>query len=64
MSGSKQGMSEALLLVADMMEGVIAATAGYRAQLETAGFSPTAAEAMAMSYHEALLSAAFSGVGK
>lgn len=45
----------ALAQVSDAMTAVVEAATGHRAKLETAGFSPTAAEHGAVSYHDALL---------
>lgn len=48
---------EAWLTVLAICEPMAEAAAGYRAKLEAAGFSPTAAEAMAVDFHRTLLQA-------
>ena len=43
--------------LADLMDGIAGvaeAVAGFRAQMEAAGFSPTAAEMMAVDFHRAI----------
>jgi hypothetical protein len=57
-------MAEAFITIQETMATIAAACAGYRAQLEAAGFSPTAAEMMAMKYHDVLIASAFSSVKK
>ena len=43
------------LAMADTMTSLIEACAGYKAKCEAAGFSPTAAEHMALEYHNMLI---------
>lgn len=64
MSSADAGMSAALLEVMGMVGQVTEAVDGYRAQCVEHGYSPTAAEAMAMDLHRELIRAVFSGVGK
>ena len=45
----------AWLDLAEAFAPVIEATAGHRAQLEAAGFSPTAAELMSIDFHRSLM---------
>jgi hypothetical protein len=47
--------SEGLLTIVDMMGQVAEQTKGYRATLEQMGFSPTAAEVMAIEFHKSML---------
>lgn len=47
--------AELLMEVTDSMVAVLEAVTGYRAQCEAKGFSPTAAEAMAMDLHRSLM---------
>jgi hypothetical protein len=56
-----QTPAESMMAVQEAMVPIIAAVAGHRAQLEAAGFSPTAAEHMAVDFHRSLLATAFSG---
>ena len=48
-------MAEALLAFSETMSCITDAVTGYRAQLEAAGFSPTASEVMATKYHDVLM---------
>lgn len=48
-------LAAGMAAMADAMVTIIEAVAGHRAQLEAAGFSPTAAEAGAIAYHAALM---------
>lgn len=57
MSKPPPSPAEAMHQLADAMTQVIEAVTGYRAKLETAGFSPRAAEAMSIDYHRALMGA-------
>jgi hypothetical protein len=52
---------EAMLAVQAAMGPIIEAVQGHRAQLEAAGFSPTAAELMAVDFYRSLLAATFGG---
>lgn len=45
----------ALLQVGELLTTVLQATEGYRKQCEERGFSPTAAEQMALAYHDLLV---------
>lgn len=47
--------AEAVAQLGDLYAVLPSATAGYREQLIQAGFNETAAEMMAMQYHQALL---------
>lgn len=47
--------SSGLLSITEMMGQVAEQTQGYRAQLEQLGFSPTAAELMAIEFHRTML---------
>ena len=49
------GLTQGLLQLNEIMSQVVEAAAGYRTQLETAGFSPVAAEEMAIEYHSQLI---------
>jgi hypothetical protein len=57
-------LDEVLLQMRETTSSIAAASAGYRAQLEASGFSPTASEVMAMKYHDILLNAAFGALKK
>ena len=57
-------LDEALLEIRETTSSLAAACAGYRAQLEAAGFSPTASEVMAMKYHDILLNITFASAIK
>lgn len=48
-------LAETLAQLHAQLTPLIEAVAGHRAALETAGFSPTAAEAMAVAFHAALM---------
>lgn len=48
-------MAGALAQMSELMTTVIEATTGYRARCEAAGFSPAAAEAMAVEYHRSVM---------
>jgi hypothetical protein len=50
-------------IVVDIVRVNLDAVVGYRAQCEAAGFSPTAAEAMAEEFHRHLLAMLFSSIG-
>lgn len=52
------------MAAADAMSQLIETVVGYRAQCEAAGFSPTAAEMMAMEFHNALIAQVFGPKGK
>lgn len=54
-------MSAALIEIGERMAQVVEATEGYRKQCEERGFSPTAAEQMALSYHHLLLARIVAG---
>jgi len=56
---SAQTPAEAMLVVADLLAIIVEQCAGYRAQLEAAGFSPTASEAMVMDLHRDLVHSCF-----
>lgn len=56
-------MAEALVALSAAFEPVIEATAGHRAKLEAAGFSPTAAEAMAEQFYRVLLHSLTTQIG-
>lgn len=47
--------AEALVVVGEFMSAVVAATAGYRAQLIGAGFGERAADEMAVQFHAHLM---------
>ena len=49
--------AELWLNVAEAYAPMVEAVAGHRAQLEAAGFSPTAAEMMAIDFHRSLMAA-------
>ena len=49
----------ALAVVADGLAAIIEVCAGHRTKCETAGFSPTAAEHMAIVVHDELVSGVF-----
>ena len=51
--------TNALLGTVEAMANIVSMVAGYRAQLEEQGFSPTASEIMAADYHRALLGKQF-----
>lgn len=51
--------AEAMLQVMDGMKTVLETIAGYRKQCEEQGFSPTAAEVMALELHQAMLQSIF-----
>lgn len=51
--------AEAMLVLADSLGTLLEAAAGYRSKAEAAGFSPTAAEGMAVELHSHMLRAAF-----
>lgn len=53
-----------LTQMGDYMAMLAEAAAGYRATLESKGFSPTAAEQCAVTYHSHLMALAFKGVQK
>ena len=57
-------VADAFIAIQETMATIAAACAGYRAQLEAAGFSPTASEVMAMKYHEILLNITFASAMK
>lgn len=42
----------------DAMDDMVALVRGYQAKLEAAGFSPTAAEMMAIQWHQMLMASA------
>lgn len=42
-------------VISDAFDQLVAMVSAYRAKLEAAGFSPTAAEAMTMQYHQLLI---------
>jgi hypothetical protein len=48
-------MSAGLLAISEMMAQVAEQAQGYRAGLEALGFSPTAAEVMAIEFHKTML---------
>lgn len=48
-------MTKALLDLGEMMAAVPEAVAGYRAQLQEAGFNETASEMMAVQYHQHII---------
>lgn len=50
-----------LLEMMDDLNAVIDAVAGYRRRAEEAGFSPTAAEHMALQYHHVMMHAVLTG---
>lgn len=57
-------VSRALLELGESVAQVQEAVVGYRAQCEARGFSPTAAEAMALEYHSELMRLLFAGAGQ
>jgi hypothetical protein len=60
----KQQMAAALLEMSDLVKPVSEAVDGYKADLERRGYSPTAAEAMAMEFHRYLFAQMLSGIKK
>jgi hypothetical protein len=52
-------MAKAMAQVADGLTAIIEVASGHRRRAEEAGFSPTAAEQMALQAHHALLHTAF-----
>ena len=50
--------------LADQIGRLAEMAAGYREQCEAAGFSPTAAEQMAVQLHQQLIVGALGGVGR
>lgn len=57
-------MIQAFAEMSEMMQVVVEAAVGYRARCEANGFSPTAAEAMAMEYHGYLMRMMLAGARK
>ena len=51
--------TESLLKMSETMGQFVELVAGYRQQLEQAGFSPNAAELMASDYHRGLVAGIF-----
>lgn len=58
---SEKSLEESVADVVDAMETIRAAAVGYRTKLEADGFSPTMAEAMAVSLHAHMMAKAFGG---
>lgn len=56
---SHREIAEGFLAMAENMAQVVEFIVGYRAQLEAAGFSPTAAEMGAMEMHSHVIAACF-----
>lgn len=50
----KPNIAQPLADMAENFDQIIEATAGYRARCEAAGFSPTAAEQLALDFHRLL----------
>lgn len=61
--GAADQMRQGLLDMTGMLAPITEMSTGYRAQMEQAGYSPTAAEAIGLELHLQLIRAAFSGVG-
>lgn len=59
-----QQLATALLEMTSMFKPIGEAVDGYRADLENRGYSPTAAEAMAMEFHSYLMAQMMSGLKK
>jgi hypothetical protein len=55
---------EAWLGLQELLGPMVDAVAGHRAKLEAAGFSPTAAEMMAIDFHRGLINQTFTGLKK
>jgi len=55
------GLAGLLDLVERLGDTLVPAVVGYRATVERAGFSPEAAEQMAVALHAALIAGAFTG---
>ena len=55
-------LAEALLKMSEVLAPVMEAVDGYRAEAERRGYSPTAAEAMALEFHGLVLAQMMSGV--
>lgn len=51
----EDSLAAALVTVGEMMQPIIEAASGYRAQVIAAGFAPAAADLMAGEYHSALI---------
>lgn len=60
----KADLSAALLELSALGVQLQEAAVGYRRQCEEQGFSPSAAEAMAVEYHTQLIRMLFAQVGK
>lgn len=54
-----QTPSEVMLTMMEQLQPILAAVIGFRAQCEAEGFSPTAAEAMAVVLHEQIIRTVF-----
>ena len=59
---STNPMVDAMLELAEMMAPMGDAVDGYRADLERRGYSPTAAESMAMEFHHYLMAQLIAGI--
>jgi hypothetical protein len=51
------------LAAADTIAQIVETVTGYRSQCEAAGFSPAAAEAMAIDFHQAFIASIFTPKG-
>lgn len=56
-----RAVTEGLLALSELMAPMGDAVDGYRADLERRGYSPTAAETMALDFHRYLLAALLQG---
>lgn len=57
-------LAEGIATMREMLAPIDEATAGYRKQLEAAGWSPTAAETMALQFHALLMAQLITGSRK
>jgi hypothetical protein len=63
-TGTPHAMATALLKIREMTAPILDAVDGYRAECTKRGYSPTAAEKMAMDFHQGLVTAVFASSGK
>lgn len=62
MTAKYPSIAVSLANMADTLQTLIEASAGYREKLEAAGYSPTVAEQLAAQYHSALMSITFKNI--
>lgn len=64
LAASLRALTASLLTLRELTRPLLDAVDGYRAECAERGYSPTAAEAMAMDFHRVLIANAMSGGSK